>query len=75
MEKSTHQIIQEFLAVPRLAMVGVSTNEKHFSRLLYREFLKNGYEVVPVNPHANDIAGVTAFPKLSEICTFGPLKS
>jgi len=67
MAKSVRTIIDEFLAVSRFAMVGVSHDGKHFSRSLFKEFLKNGYEVVPVNPHAEQIAGFPAVPKVADI--------
>ena len=39
-----------FLATRRFAVVGVSRNEKDFSRYLLRELLARGYDAVPVNP-------------------------
>jgi predicted CoA-binding protein len=48
-EKDT---IGRFLACRRLALVGVSRNAKDFSRVLMRELVDRGYDVVPVNPTA-----------------------
>jgi len=47
--------IQSFLSKKRIAIVGVSRNPKDFSRSLYREFLRRGYDVVAVNPGAAEI--------------------
>jgi predicted CoA-binding protein len=41
-----------FLAVRRLAIVGLSRNPKDFSRSVARELVQRGYQVVPVNPGA-----------------------
>jgi len=49
--------IDEFLAERRFAIIGVSRNPKDFSRILFREFLKRGYDVVPANPGCVEIEG------------------
>lgn len=59
--------IQSFLALNRIAFAGVSRNPKHFSRLLMEEFRKRGYDVVPVNPNAEEIAGVQCAAKVSAV--------
>ena len=38
-----------------LAVIGVSKNPKKFSRLVYENFKRKGYSVLPVNPHAHVI--------------------
>jgi len=55
---TTQNLIKEFLSQKRFAMIGVSRNPKDFSRSLFSEFIKRGYDVVPVNPHATDIDGI-----------------
>jgi len=59
--------VQDFLAQKRLAIVGVSRQPKDFSRMLYREFIKNGYEVVAVNPQAAEVEGQPCFPNLQAV--------
>jgi hypothetical protein len=59
--------IVDFLATKRLAVVGVSREPKHFSRGLFREFLAQGYDAVPVNPHAEQIEGHRCFARLADI--------
>ncbi|QOY89472.1 CoA-binding protein [Paludibaculum fermentans] len=59
--------IDEFLALPRIALVGLSREEKHFSRMVYKELLSRGRDVVPVNPEATEIAGVACFPDVTSI--------
>jgi hypothetical protein len=59
--------IREFLGQKRFAMVGVSRRPEHLSRALYREFSSRGYELVPVNPEAEEIEGQACFARLQEI--------
>src|ERR1051326_8655137 len=59
--------IQDFLAQKRLAFVGISRDPKDFSTTLFREFVKRGYDVVPVNPNAHEILGKQSFPRVQEI--------
>jgi len=59
--------IVEFMKSPRLAIVGVSRNPKHFSRGLFREFVAKGYDAVPVNPEATEIEGRPCFPRIADV--------
>jgi len=59
--------IQDFLAQKRFAFVGVSRDPKDFSSTLFREFVKRGYDVVPVNPNAHEILGRQAFPRVQDV--------
>ena len=59
--------IDEFLAHKRLAVVGVSRNPNDFSRAVFREFEKQGYDAVPVNPAAAEVEGKRCFAHVSEI--------
>ncbi len=58
-----------FLAVRRLAIVGLSRQPKDFSRAVARELLGRGYEIVPVNPGAAGahIEGVRALARLQDV--------
>lgn len=66
-QRSTKKQIEDFLAVRRFAAVGVSRNEKHDSRMLMREFIKREYDVLPVNPSANEIEGRQCYGSVREI--------
>jgi predicted CoA-binding protein len=59
--------IEDFLRQPRLALVGVSRNSSDFTRTLFREFLRRGYDAVPVNPEADEIDGRRCFHRVQEI--------
>ena len=59
--------IEDFLRSKRLALVGVSRKETDFSRALFREFLRRGYDAVPVNPEAEELDGHRCFHRVQEI--------
>ncbi|MCW5976442.1 MAG: CoA-binding protein [Bryobacteraceae bacterium] len=64
---STRERIDDFLHQKRIAMVGVSRHEKDFSRSLFREFEKRGFEMVPVHPEAAEIDGRACYRRLQDI--------
>ena len=64
---TTRAEIEEFLALPRLAIVGVSRDEKEFGGALFRDLLQRGYQVVPVNPHVDNIAGAQCYARVQDI--------
>jgi predicted CoA-binding protein len=59
----------EFLANKRVAVTGVSRNEKagHGSNVVYRRLRERGYEVFPVNPNADEVEGVRSYKDLRSI--------
>jgi predicted CoA-binding protein len=59
--------VQDFLALHRLAVVGVSRNPKDFTRLLFRELQQRGYDAVPVNPAMQEVEGAACFANLSDV--------
>ncbi|MFB3777595.1 MAG: CoA-binding protein [Bryobacteraceae bacterium] len=59
--------IDDFLKQKRLALVGVSRKESDFTRALFREFLRRGYDAVPVNPGAEELDGRRCFHRVQEI--------
>jgi predicted CoA-binding protein len=60
-------VIKEFLALKRVAIVGISHTEADFSRTLWKELRTRGYDVVPVNPTATEIDGEKCFASLNRI--------
>lgn len=66
MHQSMHDV-EQFLEHKRVAMVGMSRDEKHISRHLLKAFVEREYEVLPVNPQADSIAGVQSYPTLAAI--------
>lgn len=61
------ETIDEFLAQKRIALVGISREPKEFSILLFEEFCRRGYEVVPVNPNTPDVLGRRCFARVQDI--------
>ncbi|HOO98128.1 MAG TPA: CoA-binding protein [Bacteroidales bacterium] len=59
--------IDDFIASQPIAMIGVSRNPKKFGFAAFRELKEKGMNVIPVNPHAEEIHGVKAFPDLKSI--------
>jgi uncharacterized protein len=59
--------IDDFLGRKRLAVVGVSRNPQDFTRSMFREFRRRGYDVVPVNPNVRDVEGLACFARIQEI--------
>ncbi|HEX2910035.1 MAG TPA: CoA-binding protein [Chloroflexia bacterium] len=64
---TTREQIDDFLAQKTLALVGISHVETDFSRGLYRDMVKRGYEMIPVNPTATEIEGKTCYPDVGSI--------
>ena len=64
---TSRNLIKEFLIQKRFAMVGVSHDPKDFSRKLFDEFCRRGYDVVPVNPFIKHIDGKPCFARVQDI--------
>lgn len=67
MKKASQSQIDQFLSVKRLAVIGVSRSEKQYSRMLFRELLKQGYDALPVNPQVDQIDGKTCHKSIKDI--------
>jgi uncharacterized protein len=65
--RASMETIDDFLARQRIAMVGVSRDPQHFSAYVFKELLERGYDVIPVNPHANEIYGRKCFARVQDI--------
>ena len=59
--------IREFLALKRIAVAGASRNPADFNTCLFKELRSKGYDAVPVNPQATEIAGVACYKSVGEI--------
>jgi uncharacterized protein len=67
MAKITRARIRDFLAAKRIAVIGVSRKPKEYSRMVFEELLKRGYDAIPVNPAAEEIDGKACFKTVKEI--------
>jgi len=61
------QDVQDCLSRKRLAFVGVSRSEKDFTRTLFREFVRRGYDPIPVHPEAAEIQGRRCYARVQHI--------
>jgi len=66
-ERSSLEVIEDFLAQKRIAMIGISRQRKNFSVMLFNELCRRGYDVIPVNPKATDILGRRCFARVQDI--------
>jgi predicted CoA-binding protein len=64
---TTIKQIDDFLALRRIAVVGVSRNPKEISNTLWQEFRQRRYDAVPVNPAASEIDGKPCYPSVRDI--------
>lgn len=65
--RSSMQVIEDFLAQKRIAMIGVSRDENSFSAHLFKDFCRRGYDMVPVNPNAAEIEGRRCFARVQDV--------
>jgi predicted CoA-binding protein len=52
---------------PTVAILGASRDRRKYGNKSVRAHLLQGYEVFPVNPHATEIEGLTAYPNLNSV--------
>ena len=50
-----------------VAIVGASSDRRKFGNIAVRTFLRQGYDVKPVNPHESSIEGLTVYPTIGDI--------
>lgn len=67
MAKVTRAAIEKFLSARRIAVIGASRDEKTYSGNLFAELLKHGYDAIPVNPNAGEVAGRKAYQNVAEV--------
>jgi uncharacterized protein len=67
MAKVTRAAINDFLAAKRIAVVGVSRNQREYSRSLFQELLRHGYDAIPVNPYVEELDGKKCFKNVREV--------
>jgi len=63
----TRQVIEEFLKLEGLAVVGASRKQAKFGNKAYRDLRAKGYNVVPVNSSAETIEGDRCYRDLASL--------
>lgn len=59
--------LREILAMDRIAVVGCSTTPGKAAHDIPKYLLDHGYDVVPVNPYAEEIFGIEAVDSLADV--------
>jgi hypothetical protein len=52
---------------PTVAVLGASTDRRKYGNKSVRAHLRQGYEVFPINPNADEVEGLRAYPNLSAV--------
>jgi predicted CoA-binding protein len=60
-------LIKEFMAQKKFAVVGATDNPKKYGNQIIRNLKKRGYQVYPVNPKTKIIEGLICYANLVEI--------
>lgn len=66
-DKHSASEIQRVLQFKNIAVVGMSKNEGKPAHFVPKYLIDHGYNVIPVNPNANEILGRKSYPAVSEI--------
>ncbi|WP_306591646.1 CoA-binding protein [Geothrix sp. 21YS21S-4] len=59
--------IQSFLASDSFAVVGASSDRSKFGNKVLRCYQEHGKEVYPINPRAEELEGLKAYPSLAAL--------
>jgi uncharacterized protein len=59
--------IKQFLAGKRFAVVGASTDREKYGNKVLRVYQQNQLDVVPINPKADEVEGLKAYPDLASV--------
>jgi uncharacterized protein len=60
-------MIQAFFETKKIAVAGVSRNEKKFGTAVFKELREKGYEVIPINPNTDTILGVPCYRSVAAL--------
>jgi predicted CoA-binding protein len=59
--------IRTFLAGKRFAVVGASHDRAKYGNKVLRAYLQNNFEVLPINPKADEVEGLQAYSDLKSL--------
>jgi hypothetical protein len=65
----TRKKINDFYNGKRFAVAGVSRNPKKFGHAVFKDLKENGYDIVPVNPHAESILDTKCYKDIASLPT------
>jgi len=61
---TSKKLVEEFLALKKIAVVGVSRKKTKFGNAIYKELKQKGYQVFPINPNITEYEGEACYPDL-----------
>jgi predicted CoA-binding protein len=64
---SSQQMISDFLAQRKLALIGVSRSGRRFGNAVWKELRAKDYQVFPVHPQASLIDGQSCWPNVLKL--------
>ena len=64
---SLTEAASDFLAQRRIAVAGVSRSRGQAANTIYKKLRTAGYDVVPINPHADEVEGDHCYPNLTAV--------
>lgn len=69
MEQDAHtdKQIQNILSLKKVAVIGMSKNPSKAAHYVPRYLSENGFEIMPINPSANEILGKKCYESISDI--------
>ena len=67
MERATDEDLLELLGLETVAVVGCSSTPGKAAHEIPAYLRRHGYEVIPVNPYADEIFGRTPYESLSDV--------
>lgn len=68
MKNPTREEVQQILeSAKKIAVVGLSDNPDRTSYNVAEAMMHAGYEIIPVNPNADEVFGIKALSSLSEL--------
>jgi uncharacterized protein len=64
---TSQRSVDGFLRQHKVAVVGVSRSGRGFGHMAWKSLSQHGYEALPVNPNAEEIAGRRCYHSLAEL--------
>ena len=66
-DPSSDEQIREILSLNKVAVVGMSKHSSKAAHYVPKYLFENGYDIIPVNPTANEILNKKCYSSVSEI--------
>ncbi len=64
---ATIEAINNFTSQKNIAVAGVSRKKQKFGNAIYKELIKRGYNVYPVNPNLNEYEGKICYKDINSL--------